>query len=92
MHLKELFGFGKKEQPIERGDDQQRAKLADKLLTLYVKMYNKDNALTDKIRKVVGKNALDPISLEQNKIMRHSLIGTIVRSEKSLDELNSLLA
>jgi len=92
MHLKELFGLGKKKQPAERGDDAQREKLADKLLNLYVNMYGKDNVLTDKIRKIIGKDMLDPIALEQNAIMRRSLISTIVQSNKSLDELNSLLA
>ena len=89
MKLNELFGLlKKKETPLERGTTEQRQKLANNILTRFVTDYGKPNSISGKIRdKLLKRDMLDPIEVEKNNILRHTLIRNIVGSTTSLDDL-----
>ena len=96
MKINELFGLLKKNEPEPepRGSKEERKAMAKRLLNAYSKAYNPsspDVEITGRIRKLLRKDRLDPLEIERNKLMRHSLIRSIVQSDKSLQQLANII-
>jgi len=94
MKINELFGLGKKkqEEPVERGSKEQRTALVNRMFeTLYAAKGTTTihTFIFQTLQKLLNKDSIDPVAVEQNDIMRESMIRTIVNSDMSLSDMQS---